>query len=140
MALATRYPELVSNFTPQDLTSAWGQLIRELENRQSQPIAPTDIDGRVEVISSSQDMSLSYAGISANATDNPISVNLPDASLIPYKTFFIKKMDSSSNLVVLGTTNSQTIDNSVTLVLDTQYQSRIIKSDGQNWIIIGGIL
>jgi len=140
MSLNRRYPELPANFSPQDLTSAWGQLLRMLESRDQMPLTPTRVDGEVKHVTEDTNMDLKYSGVSVDATSGDVTVSLPNAALIPYKSFFIKKVDSSANTVTVDAADSETIDGTGTFVISTENKSIIIKSDGVNWIIIGEYL
>ena len=71
-----------------------------------------------------------------NANSAGFTVTLPDATVAVNNVFFIKKTDSSSNLVTIATTSSQTIDGSTTVTLSTPYSSREVVSDGSNWQIL----
>lgn len=51
------------------------------------------------------------------------------------RELFIKKTDSSSNLLTIDGNASETIDGDTTFVLDSQYDEISIVSDGTNWII-----
>ena len=65
-----------------------------------------------------------------------ISVNLPSASSCGsgYK-YQIKNM-ASANTLTIDPNSSETIDSSTTFVLDVQFQSITIVTDGSNWFII----
>lgn len=82
-----------------------------------------------------------YAVSANNATilvdypSAPFGVVLPTAASITGQQYKIKKIDSSANAVTVSTTSSQTIDNSLTYPLSTQYQSVTLQSDGSNWWI-----
>jgi hypothetical protein len=65
------------------------------------------------------------------------SVTLPTAVGNTGKVFRIKKTDSSTtNIITVATTSSQTIDGSTTRALGIQYEAVAVVSDGANWSVI----
>lgn len=80
-------------------------------------------------------VSANNATILVNHPSAPFGVVLPTAASITGQQYKIKKIDSSANAVTVSTTSSQTIDNSLTYPLSTQYQSVTLQSDGSNWWI-----
>lgn len=80
-------------------------------------------------------VSANNATILVNYPSAPFGVVLPTAASITGQQYKIKKIDSSANAVTVSTTSSQTIDNSLTYPLSTQYQSVTLQSDGSNWWI-----
>jgi trimeric autotransporter adhesin len=75
--------------------------------------------------------------ILGNASTGNITITMPTAVGITGKTYIIKKVDSSANVVIVATTSSQTIDGIVTRNIVNQYDSMQIQTDGANWFIIG---
>ena len=102
-------------------------------------------DGEVDV---NGGLSLKPATITANATldesDNivlcnnttDITVTLPAASGIAGRTYYIKKINSSTNTVTIDGNGSETIDGATTVLLYVQYDAIRIISDGNNWYVI----
>lgn len=74
--------------------------------------------------------------IKVDAGTTPVTVNLPDATTVQGKVFYIKKMDNSVNVVTLDPFSTQTIDGLATEVLAIQYEGVSLVSDGNNWIIL----
>ena len=72
-----------------------------------------------------------------NATGGAFTITLPTAVSAGGKIYSIKKTDSSTNAVVVGTTSSQTIDGNLTQSLAIQNAWITVQSDGANWQIIG---
>jgi hypothetical protein len=69
-----------------------------------------------------------------DCTSNPITVNLDAANAgIQYT---IKKTDASANAVTIDGFGAETIDGAATKVINTQYESVTIVSDGSNWFIV----
>jgi hypothetical protein len=75
--------------------------------------------------------------ITGNTTSSAFTITLPTAVDKTGQTYTIKRMNSGSNNLTVGTTSSQTIDGSTTYVLTTQYKYVKVVSDGANWIIVG---
>jgi hypothetical protein len=73
--------------------------------------------------------------ILCDCTSNAITVNLPTAVGNTAK-FEIKKIDSSANAVTVDAFSTQTIDGGLTAVLQVQYESITIVTDGANWFLI----
>lgn len=74
--------------------------------------------------------------ILANAASNAITVNLPAAAGANGRIYNVKKIDSSANAVTLDASGTETIDGALTFVLQNQYDSVSVQSDGTNWYII----
>jgi hypothetical protein len=72
-----------------------------------------------------------------NANENNIEVITLDARNYKGLIQTITRVDSSSNMVIIGTQNEQyTINGSLDFGLQNQYNSITIQSDGANWYII----
>jgi hypothetical protein len=81
-------------------------------------------------VTSSDDM------VVANATGGAFTVTLPNATTVgDGREFTVKKIDSSSNAVTIGTTSSQTIDGATTKVLTAQWTSITVKALSGAWYI-----
>ncbi len=74
--------------------------------------------------------------ILADATSAAVTLTLPTASAIIGRLYTIKKIDSSSNQVIIATTGAQTVDGQSSPGLTSQYQYVTVVSDGNNWSII----
>lgn len=70
--------------------------------------------------------------ILADATGGVFTVSLPTA-VGWTKRITIKKIDTSANVVTIGTTGGQTIDGASTRLLNTQFSSVTLVSDNGNW-------
>lgn len=71
-----------------------------------------------------------------NATSAGFTATLPTAVGSTGKVYYLKKTDSTFNVVTIATTSSQTIDGVVGTTLNTQNEILTITSDGANWQII----
>jgi hypothetical protein len=74
--------------------------------------------------------------ILANANGAAFTVTLPSAVTYINKVYVIKKIDASAHVVTITTSSSQTIDGATTYMLNSQYQSIQVVSNGTNWYII----
>lgn len=71
-----------------------------------------------------------------NATGGAFTVTLPTAASTSGQIFNIKKTDSSANAVTIDPNGAETIDGASTLVLNTQWQSAQIQSNGTAWYLL----
>ena len=74
--------------------------------------------------------------IFADASSGDITIDLPTASGIGGRIYNIKKIDTTSNKVVLNPSGSETIDGELTVDIIRAYESVTLQSDGANWYII----
>jgi len=75
--------------------------------------------------------------IAVNTTNtNPTIINLPDATTVKGKIFWIKKDDTSGNTLKIAPFGSQTIDGNGTLSIFNNKVSVFLQSDGSNYIQI----
>jgi NDP-sugar pyrophosphorylase family protein len=75
--------------------------------------------------------------IAADASSSAFTVTLPTAVGVAGQTYTIKRINTGSNAVTVGTTSSQTIDGATTYALSIQYKYVKVVSNGTNWIIVG---
>lgn len=74
--------------------------------------------------------------IIGDATGGAFTVTLPAASTVTGKIYNIKKIDVSANAITIDGDGAETIDDSATQALSSQYDSLTIQSDGtEYWII-----
>lgn len=78
----------------------------------------------------------SDAVILCDASGGAFTVTLPTAVGISGKVYRIKKIDSSANAITIDADGSETIDDSTTRVLSSQYDAITIISDGSEWWIL----
>lgn len=69
-----------------------------------------------------------------NCTSGTFTATLPTAASVTGKWYTIK--NSGTGVITVATTSSQTIDGSTTIILNNQYQSIDVVSNGANWIIV----
>ena len=73
--------------------------------------------------------------ILVDASSAAVTITLPPAA-DAFKELCIKKIDATGNTVTLDGNASETIDDSTTLVLSSQYDAVRISSDGSEWWIL----
>lgn len=133
MSTTTPYYDLVKpvvgNATDQDL---WGyQINDDLDIIDSQLLVASNWVNRVVTTADTATVSDSKKILLCNATGGAFSETLPLAATAGDGfTIAIKKTDSSSNAVTVTRSGSDTIDNSTTIVLNSQNESIQLVSDG----------
>lgn len=80
---------------------------------------------------------LSVDLILCNTTSAGFTVTLPTASGNTGKVFTIENTGTAGNTLTVDTTSSQTINGALTFLMDTQYDSVKVVSDGSNWLVLG---
>jgi hypothetical protein len=66
-----------------------------------------------------------------------ITLILPQASTMPYKTFTVKKVDAGAGAVTLDAYGTELIDGAQTYPLANQYDKVTVWCDGTTWHVIG---
>jgi hypothetical protein len=74
--------------------------------------------------------------ILADASGGAFTLTLPAASGNTGLTFYITKIDSSTNIVTIDGNSSETIDGTTTKLLGSQYDSIVITCNGSNWFSV----
>lgn len=74
--------------------------------------------------------------VAGDASAGAFTLTLPTAAGITGRIYTVKKIDTSTNALTIGTTSSQTIDGATTLVLRTPALAVQVVSDGSNWQVI----
>ena len=70
-----------------------------------------------------------------DASAGAVTATLPSAVGLAGKQYRIRKVDSSANAVTLAAAGSETIAGVASITLTRQYQTRMVDSDGTNWLI-----
>ena len=71
-----------------------------------------------------------------NAACGGFTFTLPTAACNDGKIFYIKKIESSNNIITIDANGCQTIDGNLTRKLATDNETIILASDGANWEIL----
>lgn len=74
--------------------------------------------------------------ILVDASSAAIPITLPTTSGITGRSYNIKKIDSSINVVTIDASGAQAIDGNLTQTLNDQNESVTIQTDGSNWFIV----
>ncbi len=90
----------------------------------------------ITTITTSTTLGPTHYTVLANAVLSTITVTLPTAVGITGRIYNIKKIDITTNTVIIATTLSQLIDGSTTRAIYTPYETINVQSDGSNWHII----
>lgn len=123
------------------LVNSGGAIYRSLTDNNLNNAVTSTTNWQLPGASNITSKTTTYAVVN---TDNIIfcsgssfTVTLPTAVGIPGVKFIVKKTDTSlTNLITIATTSSQTIDGSTTYVINLQYESITVVSDGANWSIL----
>lgn len=73
--------------------------------------------------------------ILADASGGNIIITLPVASTCAHRHYFIKRIDSSTNVVAITRSGADLIDNAASTFLNFQYEVLSFVSNGSNWFI-----
>jgi len=74
--------------------------------------------------------------IKGDASLGDINLTLPTAVDNEGITFIIKKVDSTTNSIIVTPEDGETIDGNSTIEINSQWDTLTIQSDGTNWIIL----
>jgi hypothetical protein len=101
----------------------------DFSNQINNLVSITDSDSPYTALSSDRT-------IICDCTSGNITVNLPAAADVSKIIYEIKKIDSSANTVTIDGDGSETIDDSTTKVISSQYDAITVQSDGSEWWIL----
>ena len=94
-----------------------------------------DIKTITSNISIRRDGDNEYYIILVDASNGNITISIDYPSYLPNRSFIIKKIDNTSNIVRISPVNKN-IDGATSLNIDTQYSYYHIISNGTNWYTI----
>lgn len=93
--------------------------------------------GAINVVSKTTTYGASITDGLILCSSSAFTVTLPTAIGNSGAIMRVKKTDSSfANIITIATTSSQTIDGSLTVTLNTQYEEFSVCSDGANWQVL----
>lgn len=87
-------------------------------------------------ITASTTLTTAQTVVLCDTSGGDIVVTLPAVSGHDGTRYFIKKIDGSGNIVTIDGNGAETIDEVLTKVISTQYDSLEIVCDGSEWWII----
>lgn len=106
--------------------------IEEIINSQY----PPKFSAAITTITVDTTIDNTYSTVLVDASGGVVTVTLPDANGNEGLILTIKKIDSSSNNVVLDGQADDLIDGELTKIISSQYDSLSLQSDNTNWYII----
>lgn len=74
--------------------------------------------------------------ILVDASGGPVTITLPQASIVDGQEYTIKKIDASSNTVTIDGNAAELIDEATTQALSNQYEALTVQCDGTEWWIL----
>jgi len=90
----------------------------------------------VNSVSTNTTLDDTYEIVLVDATSGTVTIVLPTAVGITGRKYYVKKIDSSSNLVTIDGNGSETIDDALTQSIGTRYNVFMVVSNGTNWSIL----
>lgn len=100
----------------------------------------TELSPRISTVTANTTLDATYYTVLADAAEGSLVITLPSAasafSAGVGRIYNIKKVDSSANTVTVDGDGDETLDGEATLVLDEQYQSVTIQSNGSSWSLL----
>lgn len=104
------------------------------------PTSKLEISGSLatSITTKTSDYSLTVndSKVLVDASGGIVTITLPAASSCSGREYHIKKIDSSTNNMVINTIGGNTIDGASAVVTNVQYKAYSITSNGTNWFII----
>jgi hypothetical protein len=73
--------------------------------------------------------------LKGNCVSNPVTFTLPAASSVTGNIFYFKKIDATTNLMVIAANGSDMIDGAGSVSTSIQYQAFSMISDGTTWSV-----
>ena len=109
-----------------DLQASIGTIQDQLNGIELVEVSDVDADGTLS----------NHSIVLADASRGNITLTLPETSSNTNKILRIKKVDSSSNYVIVTPYNSETIDGESSVQITTQWTALTLVCNGINWFII----
>ena len=113
---------------------AFAEILKQIENLNN-----AQVDGYLfptSSVSADYTATVNDAFIPVDASSAAVTVTLKPAAEAKGKRLTIKKIDSSVNAVTVDGDGSETIDGATTAVINSQYDSICVMSDGTEWWIV----
>lgn len=90
----------------------------------------------IETVTTATTLNNSHYAVMVDATGGAVTVTLPAAAANKHRSYIVKKIDVSANAVTVDGNGAETIDDSATYSLASQYDKVQILSDGTEWWVI----
>ena len=123
----------------------WDDSNKRLGIGTATQVSLLEVDGAeglaIETVTGNTTLDTTHSTVLVNASGN-VTITLPTAASAYNSTdgigriYEIKKIDADADTVTIDGNGSETIDGGTTAVLNVQYESITIQSDGNNWHII----
>lgn len=94
------------------------------------------VSAAITTVTANTTLNDTHYTVLADATGGAFTLTLPAAAGSSGRIYNIKKIDSSSNLVIVDANASETIDGALTQDISIQYVSITIQSNGTSWFIL----
>jgi len=116
-----------------------------LADNTNRAISPQDLRDAVisgigfcygRAVATSQALTADDRVIAATGGAGGITLALPQASTVPYKTYTVVKTDSGAGAVTLDGYGAETINGAATYALAAQWNRVTVWCDGSQWIIL----
>lgn len=122
------------------ITSLNAQLLNpnllKLSGSELSPINQSWYYGNTVSLKSSSATISTEKTILGNASAGQITLTLPAASAYVNGILYFKKIDASTNTVIIDANGNELIDGSYTYVISSQYNSIAIQSNGTAWYVL----
>ncbi len=104
------------------------------------PLSTLDVSGslglKVTSLSSATTLSAAHNVVLASDAGGSFTITLPAAASNAARTYYIKKTNSSSDIITIDGNGAETIDGATTLVLYIQNDACRIVCDGSAWYVL----
>ncbi len=81
-------------------------------------------------------MAIDDLTVVVDASSAAVTITLPAADIADERRYVIKKIDTTTNKVVVAGAGSDTIDDSSTMILTAKYDAITVQSDKTEWHIL----
>ena len=99
------------------------------------PEEAADPANQLTTVTSNYTLVVNDPGVLVDAKSGAVTITLPTALSARDQEFLVKKIDTSANAVTIDGSGSEEVDESLTRILSSQYDSVTVYSDGTEWWI-----
>jgi len=108
-----------------------------MTDQYGQPNINGDLPRGARFVDEDGDLTTDDDLIVVDSSSGPVSINLYSAEGLPGNRLFIKALNAGVNPVTIAAQPGQTIDGAADQILTADLEGIILKSDGENWVIMG---
>ncbi len=116
----------------EELTQAMNVILGRIAER----LKFLETENAVDILKADTTLSAGQAQVFVDAIGGAITITLPKSIDNIFKRLFIKKIDSSANVVTISAGDGVTIDDVVSKTLTSQYDVLTLTFDGTEWWIL----